>query len=86
MPAVQNDEECSLVLIKQKGYLENITRAGQGWVTRVGRSNPKRLYMTISKAIVDQWALYIYIWSMNFSHSDYVYEKSEAKMAAIDVQ
>jgi hypothetical protein len=28
--------------------------------------------------------LYIYIWSKNFSHS--VNEKSEAKMAAIDIQ
>jgi hypothetical protein len=33
--------------------------------------------------LLDQWALYI-VWSENVSHS--VNEKSEAKMAAIDVQ
>jgi hypothetical protein len=34
--------------------------------------------------VLNKWDLYIYIWSKNFSHS--AYEKSEAKMAAIDVQ
>jgi hypothetical protein len=34
--------------------------------------------------VADELSLSIYIWSKKFTHS--AYEKSEAKMAAIDVQ
>jgi hypothetical protein len=51
---------------------------------RNGRKNRVTIFLNGQFIIVYTSELYIYIWSKNFSHS--VNEKSEAKMAAIDVQ